>query len=50
MRKPTIYEALVEKLGRNPTHEEIKADCKRIMQNGLIEAAEQGKLKHQRKG
>ena len=31
MRKPTIYEALCKKLGRIPTHEEIKFECKRII-------------------
>jgi hypothetical protein len=31
MRKPTIYEALVEKLGRRPTETEVKADVERIL-------------------
>jgi hypothetical protein len=31
MRKPTIYEALAEKLGREPTHNELVADVKRIL-------------------
>lgn len=30
-RKPTIYEALKAKLGREPTHEELKADVRRIL-------------------
>jgi hypothetical protein len=30
-RKPTIYEALREKLGREPTHAEVKADVFRIL-------------------
>jgi hypothetical protein len=30
-RKPTIYEALKQKLGREPTHAELKADVKRIL-------------------
>jgi hypothetical protein len=31
MIKTTIYGALALKLGRTPTHEEIKADVKRIL-------------------
>ncbi len=31
MRKPTIYEALREKLGREPTHAETVNDVKRIL-------------------
>lgn len=46
--KPTIYEALRTKLGREPTHAEIKADVKRILADALREMAEKGKLKHQR--
>jgi hypothetical protein len=49
MRKPTIYEALVKRLGRNPTDSELKAEVKRIMQEALVEAASKGKLPHQRK-
>jgi hypothetical protein len=30
-RKPTIWEALAEKLGRDPTHAEAKAEVKRII-------------------
>ena len=45
----TIYEALKAKLGREPTPAELKADVKRILQEGLIELAEKGKLPHQRK-
>ncbi len=48
MRKPTIYEALATKLGREPTPAELKADFNRILQDGLIEMAEQGKMRHQR--
>lgn len=48
-RKPTIYEALRAKLGREPSNAELTADCKRILQDGLIELAEAGKLKHQRR-
>jgi hypothetical protein len=46
----TIYEALRRKLGREPTHAEMKADVRRILQDGLIERATAGKLRHQRKG
>lgn len=49
MRKPTIYEALAAKLGRVPTHAELKADVKRILAEGLIELAEKGKLPYQKK-
>jgi hypothetical protein len=45
----TIYAALCEKLGRPPTNAEIKAEVERIMQEALIERAEAGKLRHQRK-
>ena len=49
MIRPTIYEALRVKLGREPTNAELKADVQRILTDGLIEAAERGKLAHQRK-
>lgn len=45
----TIYQKLKETLGREPTHKELCADVKRILDEGLIELAEKGKLKHQRK-
>ena len=48
-RKPTIYEALKAKLGREPTNDELCADCKRIIGEALVERAEAGKLAHQRK-
>jgi hypothetical protein len=47
--RPTIYETLRVKLGREPTNAELKADVKRILQDGLIEMAERGKLSHQRR-
>lgn len=50
MRKPTIYEALREKLNREPSHAELVSDVKRILTEGMIERAERGKLSHQRKG
>ncbi len=49
MRKPTIYEALCAKLGREPTNAEIKADIARIFSEGRVELAMKGKLPHQRK-
>lgn len=48
--KLTIYEALKAKLGREPTHNEIKADVKRILEDSLVERATAGKLRHQRRG
>lgn len=49
MIRPTIYEALRAKLGREPTNTELKTDVARIIENGFVQAAEQGKLPHQRK-
>jgi hypothetical protein len=49
MRKPTIYEVLRDKLGREPTHAELCADVRRILEEGLVERATRGKLPHQRK-
>jgi hypothetical protein len=49
MIRQTIYQALAEKLGRTPTHAEIKADVKRILQESLVELASKGKLGFQRK-
>lgn len=48
-RKPTIWENLVRKLGRDPTNAECREECHRIMQEVTIEQATQGKLAHQRK-
>lgn len=49
MRKPTIYEALREKLGREPTNAELKADVQRILEEGAQERAAAGKLSHQKR-
>jgi hypothetical protein len=38
MRKPTIYEALKAKLGREPSHNELMADVNRIL--GRVSDAE----------
>ncbi len=48
-KKPTIYEALKTKLGREPTNAELKAEVRRILDEGLIEMAQKGRLPHQRK-
>jgi hypothetical protein len=46
--KPTIYEALVSKLGRVPTNAELKAEVARIKREAYEELATKGKLPHQR--
>lgn len=48
-RKPTIYEALAEKLGREPTNAELKADVERIKAEAYVKLATAGKLTHQRR-
>lgn len=48
-RKPTIYEALRAKLGREPTNAELREDCHRIMTEGLVDRAAKGKMRHQRR-
>lgn len=48
IRKPTIYEALRAKLGREPTNAELNERCREIIREVHIERAEQGKLKFQR--
>ena len=45
----TIYEALRQKLGREPTNAELKKDVKRILDEGLVDLAAKGKLPHQRR-
>ena len=49
-KQPTIYEALRDKLGREPTMAELKADCLRILADGVAELAAGGKLTLQRRG
>jgi hypothetical protein len=53
MRKPTIWEALAEKLGREPTNAEANAEVRRILQKNadelLVSRAMAGKLPHQRR-
>ena len=48
IRKPTIWEALADKLGREPTNAEAKAEVARIICEAIVEVAERGKLPHQR--
>ena len=45
----TIYQALKQKLGREPTATELKAEVARILEDGMVERAQQGKLPHQRR-
>jgi hypothetical protein len=51
-RKPTIWEALAARLGREPTNAEANAEVRRILREGheadLIARAERGALPHQR--
>ncbi len=51
-RKPTIWEALAARLGREPTNAEANAEVRRILHEGrdadLINRAERGALPHQR--
>ena len=49
MRKPTIYEALRQRLGREPTHRELCDDVRRILEDGMRERAALGKLRYQRR-
>lgn len=49
-RKPTIYEALRAKLGREPTHAELKADVQRILDEAHAATAAAGRLPYQRMG
>jgi hypothetical protein len=46
--KTTIWQALAQKLGREPTRAEAKAEVRRILEESLIERAEAGKLRHQK--
>ncbi len=48
-RKPTVHEALRATLQREPTHAELCADVRRILDAGLVERATAGKLRHQRR-
>jgi hypothetical protein len=39
-RKPTIWEALADRLGREPTHAEACAEVRRILDEGTTQAKE----------
>lgn len=49
LRKSTIWEALADKLGREPTRAEAAADVRRILDECTVEKATRGALPHQRK-
>lgn len=49
MIKPTIAQALAEKLQRTPTHKELVAEVSRILASVTVERAGKGKLREQRK-
>lgn len=38
MIKPTIYEVMKAKLGREPTNAELSAECRRIIYEGWLES------------
>lgn len=48
-----MYEVLKAKLGREPTHNEIVADVRRVLREAsdknLVKFAQEGRLPHQRK-
>ena len=48
-RKLTIWEALCEKLGRDPTNEECKTEIFRILRDVPTKKVTKGKLPFQRK-
>ena len=48
-RGVSIWQALADRLGRQPSNSEVKAELARITEESLIERAELGKLKHQRR-
>lgn len=45
----TIWGRLTAKLGREPTDKEASDEVRRILDDGLVELADAGKLKFQRK-
>jgi hypothetical protein len=49
MRRPTIYEVLRDRLGREPTNAELRADVERIKSEAYVETAARGGLPHQRR-
>lgn len=48
-RKPTIYEALYQRLGREPTNDELRAEVNRIKREAYEDLATSGKLPYQRR-
>lgn len=49
LRQPTIWEALADKLGREPTRAEAVAEVRRILDDCTVSQAMRGALPHQRK-
>lgn len=47
--KPTIYEALRDRLRREPTNQELRAEVQRIKEDVLVEQAGRGQLRHQKR-
>jgi hypothetical protein len=47
--RPTIWQALATRLGREPTNAEACAEVRRILAEATAERAEKGKLAHQRR-
>lgn len=45
----TVWNKLAQKLGRQPTNAEAKAELDRIFTEVMVELANKGKLPHQRK-
>ena len=45
----TIWNRLAVKLGRQPTDAEATAEVKRILSEGLVDMADKGRLRHQRR-
>lgn len=45
----TIWNRLAARLGREPTSDEARAEVRRILTQITLEAAQAGKLAHQRK-
>jgi len=45
----TIWAKIANRLGREPTNEEAKQEVRRILGEGIVDLADAGKLKHQRR-
>jgi hypothetical protein len=46
--RPTIHATLRDKLGREPTNQELADDVRRILDESMVERAGDGKLRFQR--